>query len=113
VFDSGALRDGEHRLTYVAGGRRSATTIVRVRFDNAAPTAHIREPRGAVARGSVHVAGMAIEGATVSVGGTPLPLDGDNRFEGDVAAPADLDAIAIRFAHPRSGVHYYLRHVSP
>jgi hypothetical protein len=113
VFDSGALRDGEHRLTYIAGARRSATTIVRVRFDNAAPTAHIREPRGTVARGSVHVAGMAIEGATVSVGGTPLALDGDNRFEGDVAAPADLDAIAIRFAHPRSGVHYYLRHVSP
>jgi hypothetical protein len=113
VFDSGGLRDGEHRLTYIAGGRRSPTTIVRVRFDNAAPTAHIREPRGTVARGSVHVAGMAIEGATVSVGGTSLPLDGDNRFEGDVSAPADLDAIAIRFAHPRSGVHYYLRHVSP
>ena len=113
VFDSGALRDGEHRLTFLAGGRRSPTTIVRVRFDNAAPTAHIREPRGAVARGTVHVAGMAIEGATVSVGGTPLALDGDNRFEGDVSAPTDLDAIAIRFAHPRSGVHYYLRHVSP
>ncbi|MBX7195355.1 MAG: hypothetical protein K1X94_25090 [Sandaracinaceae bacterium] len=113
VFDSGALRDGEHRLTFLAGGRRSPTTIVRVRFDNAAPTAYIREPRGTVARGAVHVSGMAIEGATVSVGGTPLTLDGDNRFEGDVTAPAELDAIAIRFAHPRSGVHYYLRRVSP
>ncbi len=113
VFDSGSLRDGEHRLTFLAGGRRSPTTIVRVRFDNAAPTAHIREPRGAVARGTVHVSGMAIEGATVSVAGTPLTLDGDHRFDGDVSAPGDLDALAIRFAHPRSGVHYYLRRVSP
>jgi NAD(P)-dependent dehydrogenase (short-subunit alcohol dehydrogenase family) len=113
VFDSGSLRDGEHRLTFLAGGRRSATTVVRVRFDNAAPTAHIREPRGAVARGTVHVSGMAIEGATVSVAGTPLTLDGDRRFDGDVGAPADLDALAIRFSHPRSGVHYYLRRVAP
>lgn len=113
VFDSGSLRDGEHRLTFLAGGRRSPTTIVRVRFDNAAPTAHIREPRGVVARGVVHVSGMAIEGATVSVAGTPLTLDGDHRFEGDASAPSDLDALAIRFSHPRSGVHYYLRRVSP
>ncbi len=113
TIDSGGLRDGEHRLTYVAGERRSPTTTVRVRFDNAAPTAHIREPRGAVARGAVHVSGQAIEGATVSVGGSPLALDGDHRFEGDVTAPTELDAVAIRFAHPRSGVHYYLRRVSP
>jgi hypothetical protein len=111
TFDSGGLRDGEHRLTFVAGGRRSPTTTVRVRFDNAAPTAHIREPRGTIARGSVRVAGQAIEGATVTVGGAPLALDGDNRFEGDATVPADLDALAIRFAHPRSGVHYYLRRV--
>jgi len=113
TIDSGGLRDGEHRLTYVAGDRRSPTTTVRVRFDNAAPTAHIREPRGAVSRGTVHVSGQAIEGATVAVGGTPLALDGDHRFEGDVTPPAELDALAIRFAHPRSGVHYYLRRVSP
>jgi hypothetical protein len=113
VFESGALRDGEHRLVFVAGSRRSPPTTVRVRFDNAAPTAHIREPRGAVSRGSVHVSGMAIDGATVSVGAAQLPLDGDNRFEGDLSTPADLDALAIRFAHPRSGVHYYLRRVSP
>jgi hypothetical protein len=56
---------------------------------------------------------MAIDGATVSVGAAQLPLDGDNRFEGDLSTPADLDALAIRFAHPRSGVHYYLRRVSP
>jgi hypothetical protein len=113
TFVGGELRDGEHRLTYVAGGRRSPTTTVRIRFDNAAPTAHIREPRGAVARGSVRVAGQVIEGASVSVGGAPLTLDGDNRFEGDAVVPADLDALAIRFAHPRSGVHYYLRRVAP
>lgn len=111
TFESGQLRDGDHRLTYVAGTRRSQTTRVRVRFDNAAPTAHIREPRGAVSRGSVHVQGQAIEGAAVSVGGSPLALDGDNRFEGDTTVPADVDALAIRFSHPRSGVHYYLRRV--
>lgn len=113
VLDSGSLRDGEHRITFLAGTRRSPTTTVRVRFDNAAPTAHIREPRGNVARGPVHVSGMAIEGASVSVGGTSLPLDGDNRFEGEASAPAELDALSIRFAHPRSGVHHYLRRVSP
>jgi hypothetical protein len=111
TFESGQLRDGDHRLTYVAGTRRSQTTRVRVRFDNAAPTAHIREPRGNVARGAVHVQGQAIEGASVSVGGSPLALDGDNRFEGDTTVPAELDALAIRFSHPRSGVHYYLRRV--
>jgi len=111
TFESGQLRDGDHRLTFVAGTRRSQPTRVRVSFDNAAPTAHIREPRGSVARGSVHVQGQAIEGASVSVGGSPLALDGDNRFEGDTSVPADVDALAIRFSHPRSGVHYYLRRV--
>lgn len=111
TFESGQLRDGDHRLTFIAGTRRSQTTRVSVRFDNAAPTAHIREPRGSVSRGSVHVQGQAIEGASVSVGGSPLALDGDNRFEGDTTVLADVDALAIRFSHPRSGVHYYLRRI--
>jgi hypothetical protein len=109
-FGSGALTEGEHLLSFQAGGARSRQTSVVVRFDNAAPTASITSPADqSFAAGSpVHVSGMAQPGWVVTVGGQTLAQDAQNRFAADVGSPAD-QALAIRFTHPGRGVHYYLR----
>lgn len=111
---SGELGDGTHRVFFAAGGRRSPETTVRIRFDNAAPTASLREPAAsAPLRGpTAHVSGVVLSGFTVRVGSTELPIDGQQRFSGDVPLPADFDALAVRISHPRRGVHYYLRRVA-
>jgi hypothetical protein len=105
--------EGSYRFWFeadgVAGGR-SLETSLRVDFDNAAPAAAIRAPAAWSRRAaSVHVAGVALRGSSVSVGGRVLALDGHDRFEADLGAPADEDAVAIRIAHPERGVHYFLR----
>jgi hypothetical protein len=55
---------------------------------------------------------MALPGWAVSVAGRELAQDGQQRFSAEVAAPADASSLAIRFAHPQRGVHYYLRRPS-
>jgi ferric-dicitrate binding protein FerR (iron transport regulator) len=110
-FASGALREGVHRLTFDAGGGgRSKTTTLELRFDNAAPTATLTSPGNGFAPGStVTVAGVALEGWTISAGGKELPLDAQLRFSGEVTAPSGERALAVQFVHPRRGLHYYLR----
>ncbi len=110
----GALTEGAHELWFGSGSEQSRKTTVVVQFDNAAPTASISSPaEKAFAPGStVSVAGMALPGWTVSVAGRELPQDGQQRFSGEVTAPGDASALAIRFAHPQRGVHYYLRRSS-
>jgi hypothetical protein len=109
-FPSGALREGTHRLTFDAGSARSKTTTLELRFDNAAPTATLTSPSDGFAPGStVTVAGAALEGWSISAGGRELPLDGQQRFSGEVTAPGGERALAVQFVNPRRGVHYYLR----
>jgi hypothetical protein len=111
---SGALREGTHVLSVQgADGARSRSTSVVIRFDNAAPTASIRQPAdGSFLAGQrVQVSGIAQRGWRVHAEGEPLPLDAHYRFSGEVTAPARRDALAIRLSHPRRGVHYYLRRV--
>jgi ferric-dicitrate binding protein FerR (iron transport regulator) len=111
-FASGELREGTHHFAFEArGGQRSKDTTVDIRFDNATPTATLTSPAdGSFAPGAqVVVAGVAMEGWKISAGGRELPLDGQLRFSGEVAAPAGQRALAIEFVHPRRGVHYYLR----
>lgn len=112
AFASGALGEGDHVVSFEAGGRRSPATQIAIRFDNAAPTASITSPAdGSFAPGqAVTVAGAALPGWTVSVGGETLTQDAQNRFSTTLAAPAGLGALAIRFARSERGVHYYLRH---
>jgi hypothetical protein len=110
-FAPGALIEGEHTLSFEAAGARSRPTGLAIRFDNAAPTASIASPAegGFGAGQQVLVAGTALPGWTVSVGGETLAQDAQNRFSATVASPAGLGALAIRFAQPQRGVHYYLR----
>jgi ferric-dicitrate binding protein FerR (iron transport regulator) len=110
-FASGALREGEHHAYFEAGGARAKDTRIEIKFDNAAPTATLTSPaNGSFQPGaSVTVAGAALEGWKISVGGKDLPLDDQLRFSGPVTAPAGQRALAIEFVHPKRGLHYYLR----
>ena len=109
-FAAGVLTEGQHSLTFRAGGAESRPTSVVVRFDNAAPTASITSPsdHGFAAGSAVLVSGMAQPGWVVTVGGETVAQDAQNRFSTQVSSPAD-QALAIRFAQPRRGIHYYLR----
>jgi hypothetical protein len=113
AFSPGALAEGVHQFTFSKGDRRSRVTTVNVRFDNASPTASLSSPgEGSFAAGStVTLSGTALPGWTVSAEGTTLPLDGEERFSGQVAAPGGR-ALAIRFSHPQRGTHIYLRRPS-
>jgi hypothetical protein len=111
TFASGALREGEHRVSFEGGGTRTKDTRIEIKFDNAAPTATLTSPAngGFSPGGSVTVSGVALEGWKISVGGKDLPLDDQLRFSGEATAPAGQRALAIEFVHPRRGLHYYLR----
>jgi hypothetical protein len=111
-FESGELPEGRHRLQFKAdGGQSSPQTTLVIRFDNVAPKASIREPdNGSFQPGeTVTVSGVALPGWNVSVGGTRLPLDVQQRFSGRVVVPPGQNGIGIRLAHPGRGAHYYVR----
>jgi len=110
---SGRLGEGTYRFRVEGpGGARSPETTVQIDFDNAARAAQIREPvEGAPAPGGrAHVAGSALEGATVSANGVSLPLDAQLRFAGDVPVGRG-GTVAIRITHRQLGVHTYVRRV--
>jgi hypothetical protein len=112
-FPAGKLAEGTYNLWFEIPddpGHRSPKTTLRIDFDNAAPAANIQEPAaGAPLSGAVTVAGVAVDGAKVSVSGAELPLDAQFRFREQVSAKAGELSLAIRIAHPKHGVHYYLR----
>jgi hypothetical protein len=108
------LPPGLHRLYFEAASdppRRSRTTTVTIRFDNATPTATIAGPVELAAGEQVSLSGTALPGWSVSIDGKQLPLDKQNRFSTDVTTPSDAPALPVRFEHPTRGVHYYLRRV--
>jgi hypothetical protein len=113
-FPSGALAEGNYVWWYeAAGGRVSPKTAVNIRFDNAAPTAQFfarRSTAEAPGPGMVSVDGVTIDGAKVSAAGQSLPVDEHGRFRATVAPLSGDDAVAVRLEHPRTGVHYYVRH---
>jgi hypothetical protein len=114
VLPAGAVEEGSYRLWFEAdadGATRSPDTTLKIAFDNAAPAAEVLQPVDgqSPAEGTVHVAGVALEGASVSVNGVAVQMDPEFRFRGDVPAPVGDRSIAIRIAHPLRGVHYYLR----
>ncbi len=114
ALPAGVLTEGSHELWFGSGSELSRKTTVLVQFDNAAPTASISSPaeKGFAPGSTVSVAGTALPGWTVSVAGHELDQDAQQRFSGEVTAPGDVSALAIRFAHPQRGVHYYLRRSS-
>jgi hypothetical protein len=111
LLPTGVLAEGDHTLLFEGGGVRSKQTSVAIRFDNAAPTASISSPpdRSFAPGARVTVAGSALPGWTVSSVGKDLTQDAQNRFSGEVIAPAAERALVIRFSHPSRGNHYYLR----
>jgi hypothetical protein len=113
ALPAGAVEEGSYRLWFendADSATRSPDTTLKIAFDNAAPAAEVLQPvDGQPAADTVHVAGIAIEGAQVSVDGVAVQMDPEFRFRGDVPAPPGDRSIAIRIAHPLRGVHYYLR----
>ena len=111
---SGALAEGSYVWWYqTADGRTSPKTTVTIRFDNAAPTAQFFPKRSGAepaAPGLVAVDGVTIDGAKVSAGGRSLTVDERGRFQGTVAPLSGDDAVIVRLEHPRTGIHYYVRH---
>jgi hypothetical protein len=108
---AGELDEGTYEYYFEGASTRSKSSVLRIEFDNAAPTASLQLPAVSQSwRGSsVEVAGTALPGSEVSVDGTAVPLDRQGRFSTEVKLPAASGAIAVRLAHPRLGLHYYLR----
>lgn len=114
VFRSGDLGIGKHRLSFQAGSRRSRTTTVDVRFDNAAPKASLSAPedRGFKAGDLVTVEGVALPTWKVTLEGGTIAMQPGERFTGQVQTSAAQPDISVRLSHPRLGTHYYLRRAS-
>jgi len=110
-FRSGTLRDGTHVLIFKAKGRRSRTTTVDVRFDNAAPKASLSVPRdrGFKTGDLVPIEGVALPTWKVSVEGGTVAMSAGDRFTGEVQTSKEHPDVAVRLSHPRLGTHYYLR----
>lgn len=110
----GVLAEGTHTLWFETadGAKRADATTLLIRFDNAAPSASVREPtdRSFKSGDTVRVSGVAVEGSGVSVNGQALTLDDQMRFAVDTQAPPDQTGLAIRLSHPKRGIAYYLRH---
>ncbi|MCH2110812.1 MAG: hypothetical protein MK135_15950, partial [Polyangiaceae bacterium] len=108
---AGALGAGTHKIVYSAESqppRRSRTTILKIKYDAQAPKARVSSPpaSGFQAGSNVPVKGQALAGWTVSMNGEALELDRQRRFASTFEGSGQL---ALRFSHPRQGVHYFLR----
>lgn len=112
----GSIGEGTHTLHFETedGSQKSAETTLVIKFDNAAPAASVRDPvDGSFHPGdSVKVSGVVVEGWTVSVNGTPVPLDEQKRFSTMATVPAGENALVLRLSHPKRGTVYYVRHAS-
>jgi hypothetical protein len=114
TLKSGSLRDGTHKFRFESSGspkRTSRTTTTVIRFDNAAPKAHVNKPRdGSFGLGdTVEVQGVAVKGWNASLVDGILNVDRALRFSGTTVYSGKYRGIVIRLTHPRQGVHYYLR----
>jgi hypothetical protein len=114
---SGALAEGTYTWWYTVNagkqvGKQSLKTTVTIRFDNTAPTAqffHGARAETDAPPGTISIDGVTIQGATVTAGGKPLPVDNRGRFRAAVAPQNGDGTVAVRLESPRSGVHYYVR----
>jgi hypothetical protein len=109
---SGELGEGDHEFSFsTEAGRRSATGMMRIVFDNTARSAYLSSPPegSSPSGGSVTVAGAALLRSDVSVNGVRVDLDAQGRFRLDVPFKPGQSAVVVRVSHPVTGVHYYLR----
>jgi hypothetical protein len=108
-FKPGTFTEGEYEYWFTANGKESKHSKLKISFDNAAATGYLSAPRpNEKLNGSeTKVSGAAVLGWTVSVGGKDLTLDKQYRF--DEVVQLAPDGLAVRFSHPKYGVHYYVR----
>lgn len=106
---SGELGEGNYKfwVEIPETGGRSAEARIIIDFDNAAATASIEKVQ-VKEGGKVQVRGTVIVGTSVSAASAPLSLDRHQRFDAELAPDQGDDGVAIRIAHPKLGVHYYV-----
>jgi len=105
---AGELGEGSYKFwveTPQPNGRSEETRIV-IEFDNAAASASLESVE--IKDGKARVKGVVIEGSSVTAAGAPVELDRHRRFVTELAPRDDEDGIAVRIAHPKLGVHYYV-----
>ena len=112
----GSVGEGTHVLWFETadGSKKSGETTLVIKFDNAAPTASVREPAdGSFQPGeAVKVSGIVVEGWTVSVNGQAVGLDDQKRFSTTGTTQAGEGAIVLRLSNPKRGTVYYVRHAA-
>ena len=112
VLRGEALSEGEYTFWFLDGrGGTSKTGTLRLSFDNTARSAYLSSPaEGSAPQGDrVLIAGTALARSDVSVDGRAIVTDGAGRFRFEARVEPGQRAVAVRIAHPASGVHYYLR----
>jgi len=112
----GRLGEGAHRFWFeTAAHKRSETGMLQVSFDYAARTAYLTSPREreALQGGPARFAGGTLLGSSVHLQGAPLKLDAHGRFAGSATLSSDAPGAAVRVMHPSTGIHYYVRHLTP
>lgn len=107
---SGDLVEGSYKFWVEipgTGGRSDETRIV-IDFDNAAPSASIEKVEW-LGGGKVRVRGGVLSGTAVTAAGAKIEVDRHQRFaSGELVPRAGEIGVAIRMAHPKVGVHYYV-----
>jgi hypothetical protein len=104
---AGELREGSYKVWVEPdAGSRSEESRIVIEFDNAAQSASIDAVD--TAGGKLRVRGSVIESSTVSASGAPVPLDRQRRFTAELSPGPDEDGAAVRIAHPKAGIHYYV-----
>jgi hypothetical protein len=103
---AGELGEGSYKFWVETPAGKSEEARIVIEFDNAASSASLESVD--VKDGEAHVRGVVIDGSTVSSGGVTIPLDRHLRFETVVAPRVGDTGLAIRIAHPKAGVHYYV-----
>jgi hypothetical protein len=112
TFGAGSLGEGVHTIQFkTRDASASKLTRVEIRFDNAAPKASLREPNeGQFKPGDeVIISGVAVTGWKISLQGGTVSADANSRFSGKVVYTDKYRALALRLAHSKNGIHYYLR----
>ena len=108
------LGDGVHALQFTTSGAKpvsSKETKVNLVFDNAAPTASLRQPApsGFAPGSATTVAGVAVAGSSASIGAQAIPIDKQGRFSAEIPLAPGQHALAVRFRHNEYGTRYYIR----
>jgi hypothetical protein len=113
---SGMLGEGEYKFSFRdARGSTSASTTLRLSFDNTARSAYLSAPADDTTANAgtdgIEVAGAALSRSRVQIQGHSIQLDDKGRFRGHAQLRPGETSVAVRVEHPESGVHYYVRRV--